>query len=78
MFFLAAASLYVGGAVGLEMVAGRYEDLSGISEPALDTTLAMLASGEELLEMAGIVVFIYALMSYMSVRFQDLQVIVDE
>lgn len=77
-FFLVAASIYVGGAVGLEMVAGRYEDLSGISEPALDTTLAMLASGEELLEMAGIVIFVYALTSYISTHFKDLHVIVDE
>ncbi len=58
--FLTAGTIYVGGAVGLELI-GNY--LVGDSE--IHTFLSqMVVAAEEFLEMFGIVVFIYALLSY--------------
>jgi hypothetical protein len=60
--FLLAGSIYVGGAMGMELVGGYYADLYGKQ----NMMYAMMATIEEFFEMLGIVVFIYALLSYMS------------
>jgi hypothetical protein len=59
--FTVGGILFVGGAVGMEMLGGRYEYLHGHGQ---DLNYAMLATAEELLEMVGIIVFIYALLKY--------------
>ena len=59
--FLIAGIIYVGGAVGMEMVGGEYRTLHGVE----NFHYAMLANLEEFLEMAGIIVFIYALLAYL-------------
>ncbi len=59
--FLAAGTIFVGGALGLEMIAGAYvsEGRGG------DTSLyKVLATVEEVLEMVGIVAFLRALLVY--------------
>jgi hypothetical protein len=58
--FVAATALYIGGAMGMEMVGGFIITTKGMHPLfyAIATTL------EESLEMLGIVVFIHALMSY--------------
>ena len=57
-----AAVLYVGGAVGMEMVSGWFLT-SGIEEQALETTTyVILATIEETLEMCGIAVGITAIL----------------
>ena len=61
--FLIAGALYVGGALGMEMLGGRHMDLRGF-----DMTYVTLVTVEELLEMLGAVVFIGALISYMGLR----------
>jgi hypothetical protein len=66
-----AAALYIGGAVGLELVGGRYAEMHGLK----NLTYSMIATAEETLEMAGVIVFIYALLryiadNYIEVRFQ--------
>ncbi|MGL5060291.1 MAG: hypothetical protein ACRC62_09925 [Microcoleus sp.] len=58
--FLLAGSLYVGGALGMEMVCGYYADAVG----QRNLVYGLLASVEEILEMLGTIVFIYALLSY--------------
>lgn len=63
-FFLLAGSLYVGGALGMEMIAGQYADLHGVE----NFTYSMITTVEEALEMSGVVVFIYALLRYMSMH----------
>lgn len=61
LLFLTAGSIYVAGAVGLEMVGGYYASAHGEESARFiaETT------AEEFLEMLGIVVFIYALLEYM-------------
>jgi len=59
--FLMAAALYVGGAIGFELIGGRYAELNGV----LNLTYGMLALVEESLEMAGVIVFIWALLVYL-------------
>ena len=56
--FIAAGALCVAGGLGMEMVGGYYVDVSGV-----DMTYKMLTTVEEALEMAGIVVFLHALLS---------------
>jgi hypothetical protein len=50
----------VGGALGMEMVCGYYADAVG----QRNLIYGLLASVEEILEMVGVIVFIYALLSY--------------
>ena len=58
--FLLAGSIYVSGALGMELIGGYLADLSG-----LDTTAYWLAATiEELLEMLGILIFIRSLLLY--------------
>ncbi len=70
--FLIAGALFVGGALGLEMFQGYYLLNYGM----YNTPFLIITTVEEFLEMLGIVVFIHALMSYMSsenvrIRFDD-------
>jgi hypothetical protein len=60
--FIAAGLLFVGGALGFDMLGGMAADRSGY-----DTVLyTVLYTIEELLEMLGIVLFIYALLSHLA------------
>jgi hypothetical protein len=60
MLFLFAGGVFVSGAVGLEMAGGAY-----VSAHGYDLAYGALASVEEVLEMAGIVVMLYALMDHL-------------
>ena len=60
--FLLAGTIFVTGALGVELVGGYYAESSSQN----NMTYAMITTIEESLEMVGIVVFIYALLSYMS------------
>ncbi len=59
--FIVAGFLYVVGALGMEIVSGGYMVRHGRE----NMTYQMLASVEEILEMLGVVVFVYALLSYL-------------
>lgn len=59
--FLIAGSLFVGGALGMELIGGRYREFHGYE----NMTYIMITHVEEVLEMIGVVVFIYALTLYM-------------
>jgi hypothetical protein len=61
--FLIAGGLFITGAIGVEAVGGRYLLHNGGSHTL---TYQMMVAVEEGLEMVGIVVFLYALMSYMA------------
>jgi hypothetical protein len=69
-FFLLAGSIYVGGALGMEMVCGYYAD--GVGQRNL--IYGLMASVEEILEMVGVIVFIYALLSYIGSYLEDIDV----
>jgi hypothetical protein len=68
--FFVAGTVYVGGALGMELVGGYLTDTGG------QATLAYLAATttEESLEMLGVVIFIYALSDYIRRRLPALAV----
>ena len=67
--FIIAGTIYVGGAIGLELLGNYHFDLYGEN----DVKYLVFSSIEEVLEMTGIVVFIYALMSYISTELEGVQ-----
>lgn len=56
--FVLAAALYVGGSIGMEMVGGWFVELHG-SQSWQYTTVATLEEG---MEMAGLIVFVWAIL----------------
>jgi len=58
--FVAACALYIGGALGVEMLAGYLASTTGQE----NVSYVIIVTVEELLEMLGIVVFIHGLISY--------------
>jgi hypothetical protein len=66
--FLIAAVLYVGGALGLEMFEGNLNEMGRYMDP----TYVILVTIEESLELSGVTVLIYGLLSY--IRHQDGQI----
>jgi hypothetical protein len=64
-YFIVAGILFVGGAVGMEVLSGIHLEKYGNKT----LTNALIYSFEELLEMSGSVVFLYALVSYIQLKF---------
>lgn len=62
--FILSGIVYVGGALGIEMVNARHADLYGFT----NLTYQLMTAVEELFEMSGIAIFIYALMSYIATQ----------
>ena len=61
LHFIMAGVIFLTGALGVEMLGAREADLYGY-----DTVIyCFLYSVEEMLEMLGVVLFIYALLSYL-------------
>jgi hypothetical protein len=58
--FLLAAIIYIGGAIGVELIGSSHAELHGYENWAY----SMIATVEESLEMAGLIVFIGALLNY--------------
>ena len=69
--FLLAGSIYVGGALIVEMYNGYYMSLYG-AQP----TYYVLTTLEEGMEMLGIITFIYGLMTYISSYMKDIYLLV--
>ncbi|MEE9578100.1 MAG: hypothetical protein V3W24_00875 [Gemmatimonadota bacterium] len=65
--FLVGAILFVGGAIGIEAIGGRYNALHGSD----NLTYNMIATLEESLEMAGVIVFIFALLEYIETNYKE-------
>jgi hypothetical protein len=68
--FIVAATVYLGGALGVELITGAY------AERYATNTLAytMVVGVEETLEMAGSILFIRALLLYLGDRYRELHV----
>ena len=62
MLFMLSAMVFVGGAIGVEMLSGMHADLFGEE----NFTYAMIITCEEFMEMLGVVIFIYALADYIN------------
>jgi hypothetical protein len=67
--FLTASILYVVGALGFEMIGARHAELFGIK----NLTYRILSTVEESLEMAGVIIFIWALMVYLADNFREIR-----
>lgn len=67
--FMIAAGLYIGGAIGVELVGGRYAEF--LREP--NWTYSMITTVEESLEMTGLIVFIWALLRYFEYEVKDVR-----
>ena len=72
ILFSIAAILYLGGALGGEMIGGRYADLYGV----YNFNYSMITTLEELLEMAGILLFIFGLLCYVESVFREMYIFV--
>jgi hypothetical protein len=69
--FILAGTIYVGGALGMEMINARYADFHGFR----NLTYQLMTALEEFLEMSGIAIFIYALMSYIAGQSPQLKIV---
>ncbi|WP_027949435.1 hypothetical protein [Haliea salexigens] len=68
LYFAGSGTLYLAGALGVEMLGGKY-----ISSPgAEELTYTIIYTLEESLEMVGIAFFIYALLDYVTREFVQL------
>ena len=70
--FLLAALLYIGGALGWELVQGYWTGLEG----KVNLAYALMATVEEVMEMMGVIVFIYGLLYYIREWKTDLHFLV--
>lgn len=68
--FIAAGSVYVFGVLGMDAVGARYKEIHGSN----NMSFALMQTAEEFLEMVGIVIFVYALLSYTSRQIRELRV----
>ena len=66
-FFLVSGTLFISGAIGVEMLTAHYDSLYGYN----NLTYHLLTTLEELLEMAAIVLFIHALLAYINKYMQQ-------
>ena len=71
--FVAAAAIYVGGALGLEMVEGALLDAQGEKGLVYEVFIVI----EEAMEMGGVLVFVYALLHYIGAHLTDVRVRVE-
>ena len=72
ILFVAAGALFVGGAIGVEALGGNYIGYIADADPASfradehpeDLIYSLFYTVEEIMEMLGVVLFIYALLDY--------------
>ncbi len=67
--FIASGVIYVTGAIGFEMLGASHFEVYGSN----NVVYSILYTCEELLEMVGIALFVYALLAYISNQLQFLQ-----
>lgn len=65
ILFLVSGCIFIAGAMGFEMLGGWYYEIHGRD----NYFFSFLYTCEEFLEMLGVVIFIYALLSYMASQF---------
>ena len=68
LHFIIAAILYIGGALGMEIIGSYWTDLEGQQ----NLVYALMATLEEVMEMMGIIVLIYGLLNYIKAWHNDL------
>lgn len=60
--FMISGAIYILGALGLELIEGKYDEVYGNA----NLTYELLVTVEEALEMLGLIIFISALLNYLS------------
>ncbi|PCJ94921.1 MAG: hypothetical protein COA50_11100 [Flavobacteriaceae bacterium] len=68
--FILAGVLFVSGAVGMEALSGMHAEIHGFD----NITYYIMYTIEELLEMSGAIVFLYALLHYITKEFKNFEV----
>lgn len=71
---IAAGSVFVAGAIRMDLIGGRYLE----QQDGADMIYAMMTANEEFLEMLGVIVFIYALLSYLRSHMEVIQLWIDD
>ncbi len=71
LLFIASGIVFVSGAIGFETLSGIQEKLYGAN-----STYALLYTLEELFEMLGVAIFIYALLDYICGQFEHFSITV--
>ena len=61
--FLLSATFYLGGALGIEMLSGSWIRIAGDQR---NLVYALIVSTEEMMEIIGLIIFIYSLMIYIT------------
>lgn len=69
--FITAGALYLGGAIGIEMLGGRHAELHGFE----NLSYQLFAHLEESLEMAGVILFIHALLRYLAEQYPEIRLL---
>jgi len=72
--FVVTGVTFITGAIGFEMIGGRHFDLHGKN----NLLYSLIYTCEELLEMLGIVIFIYTLLKYIVSEFKVLTIAITE
>lgn len=67
-WIISAGILYIAGALGGELIGGYWAELHGLD----NLTYTLITTCEESLEMVGILVFVHALLSYITSELKDL------
>ena len=67
--FLMAATFYIGGAIGMECVGGKYFEIHG----TFDLTYGIITTVEESLEITGLIFFIWALLKYCAENYKEVR-----
>lgn len=68
VLFMVAGGLFLAGAIGLELAGGWYVERHGRG-----IVQGIISTVEEALEMAGIIVFIYALLDHLAARYGEVR-----
>jgi len=74
ILFLVSGTIFVSGAIGFEMLGGRHAELYGGN----NILYFFYYTCEEFLEMTGIAIFIYTLLSYMINQFESIKITISE
>jgi hypothetical protein len=69
--FIIAGSFYLCGAIGIEMLGGRYAELHSFE----NLTYQLFVHLEESLEMAGIILFIHTLLRYLAEQYPEIRLL---
>lgn len=68
--FQVAGTIYLGGAIGIEFIGGDFEELYG----SANILYSLITTIEESLEMAGIIIFIKGLLTYLQTNYKTVTI----